>query len=496
MSDALSTLRSALSPKQGMTRIAFPLESYQHASLPLSDKKLLNLYSENAAPDSRSSASLISTPGLTVGLVLGTGPILAINSEVPGRLYVASGTEFYRQRVDLTGVFLDDMGFIGSPDTDVLPSVDRMVTIAVGPTACVVVVPPRAYTCTHSGPLNPIGGDFAGAASVAYLDGYFVFTSYEDSSKFFISALLDPTTFNALDFAFSDALTNVVRRVIAHLGEIWLCGEAGIAVWYDTGIANSVGGILLDFPFLPRAGATIPYPVATPKCVAQGDNSVFWVGYDGMVYRSAGYQAVRISSHAIEVILQGLDTSQIIAGLVHSQGGHIFYCFTLGNTTFAYDCATQKWHNRSSTADGNGPWLPNVSNGVAGRPLFGDGVNGNIYSPDPNSGADNGVVVLRQLISPPIWAGTNRAFMNRLEIEMEVGGVSPGSTLVLEWSDDGGWTWKASRPLTAGAAGQRSLRVVTTRLGSFRQRVFRLSALGHANFYAIDADITAPGAGG
>lgn len=471
--------------KAGMKRIALPTQSYQHPSKPLDSSMLLNLYAEAEPADARSQVALISTPGLVTEFPVGTGPIEAMNFDLPGVLYVASGTEFFRQRTFLTDLTLNDLGPIGTPDTGVIPPVDTMITIAVGPTACVVVVPPRAYTCTHLGALVQIGGDFPGASSVTYLDGYFVFTAYEDTSKFFISALLDPTTFNALDFAFSDGLTNVIHRVITHLGEIWLLGDAGIAVWYDTGIANTVGGILLDFPFLPRSGATIPYSVATPKCVAQGDGSVFWVSYEGIVYRSQGYNALRISTHALEAILQPQDTTQTVSGLVHSQNGHIFYCFTLNGVTYSYDCATQKWHNRSSSTTGVGRWLPNVAIST-GRPLFGDSVNGNIYFPDPNGITDNGGLVFRQMTTPPIWAGTNRAFMNRLEIEMDVGG-----TLLLEWSDDGGVTWKGPRTLDASLA-----RVVTTRLGSFRQRVFRLSMSGRGTIYAVDADITAPQAGG
>jgi hypothetical protein len=496
MSDVLGALQSQLgSLKAGMHRIQLPDQSYQHASKPLADTMLLNLYAESEPSNARSPAALISTPGLVLSLTFGTGPILAMNADLPGVLYVASGTEFYRQRIDLMGVHLDDLGPIGSPATGVVPTQDLMVTIAVGPTACVVVVPPNAFTCTHLGAMNQISGGFPGATSVAYLDGYFVFTNYADNAQFFISALLDPTMYSALDFAFSDGLTNVIHRVLTHRGEIWLCGDTGISVWYDTGIANSVGGILLDFPFLPRAGANIPNGVATPQCLAQGDSSVFWVGYDGIVYRSKGYNAERISTHALEVILQGQDVRQIVSGLMHTQGGHVFYCFTLGAVTYCYDISTQKWHNRSSSIDGSLRWIPSVSS-LIGQQLFGDSVNGNLYATDANFSTENGITVLRQMTMPPIWAGTNRAFMNRLEIEMETGGATPGSTLLLEWSDDGGWTWTGSRALDAGAAGARTKRVVTTRLGSFHQRVFRLSCQGHATFYAIDADITSPQAGG
>ena len=69
---------------------------------------------------------------------------------------------------------------------------------------------------------------------------------------------------------------------------------------------------------------------------------------------------------------------------------------------------------------------------------------------------------------------------------MDLADVDPPLTLLLEWSDDGGRTWTGSRTL-ALAPGQK--RAFTTRLGSFRQRVFRVSWLGQSTIYAIDADI-------
>src|SRR6187399_258055 len=126
MSDALATLRNALSPKTGMRRIPFPLESYEHPSLPLSAKRLINLMAEQQPADARTAAALVSTPTLQVW-----------DSAVGG-----SGA------------------------------------ISAGPTAAVVVVAPRAYTCGHDvgDPLNLITDpDFPGATSVAYCDGYFCF---------------------------------------------------------------------------------------------------------------------------------------------------------------------------------------------------------------------------------------------------------------------------------------------------------------------------------
>lgn len=484
MSDTLTALQTALAPKTGMRRIPFPLESYQHQSPPLQHKRLLNWYAEQAADDSRTTAALIATPGLILGATFGTGPIKAINAEAPGVVYIVSGSRLFRQNIAIAGSTTTDLGDVGVPDTGIVPDYYLKVTIAVGPTAAVVCVPPRVYTCTHSGTLTQLteaDNNFPGATSVAWYDNYFVFTSYENDSKFFIAPLNDPSgVFDPLDFVFSDARPNVVFALVPLQTDLWVMGYSAHEIWYDAGA--------VDFPFRRQSGGVVPFGMGTPKSLAVGDKSVFWVGINGIVFRSNGYNAVRISTHAIEMQIRSSDPQFVVDGFCYTQNGHIFYCFTQLGLTYVYDCTTKLWHHRSSSADGTARWLPSCSS--SGQPLLGSSVDGSLYYADPATGTDNGVAVLREMITPPIWANTNRAFMSRLEVEMELGGPAqqPGP-LTLDWSDDGGFTWTGGPRTLQTTSGLR--RVFTTRLGSFRQRVFRLRCNGHGTLYAIDADVVA-----
>ena len=85
------------------------------------------------------------------------------------------------------------------------------------------------------------------------------------------------------------------------------------------------------------------------------------------------------------------------------------------------------------------------------------------------------MTVIRQATLPPLWAGTKRAFCARVEIEMEFGGANSPGDVLLQWSDDGSRTWNAGRVMSAGTADELRKRVFTTRLGSFRQRTFRIT---------------------
>jgi hypothetical protein len=503
MSDTLDTLKAALQPKTGMRRIPFPFESYEHPSLPLTAKRLVNVMAEKLPADARVAAALVSSPSLqawdaAVGGSgpIGAGPILAMNDDMPGRVYIVSGTHFYRLSFPLAGgVTVEDLGDVGAADSGT-GAWNSFVTIAAGPTAAVVCVAPRAYTCGNNvgDPLNLITDpDFPGATSVAYVDGYFAFSAPGNTSQWFISRLLDPSSFDALDFVFSDAVPNVVRRVINHRGQLWTLGEGGFEVFYDAGTSGleTAPGTSF-FPFRRMAGGVVPIGTSSAMSVCRADQSVFWLGMDGLVYRSDGYTPKRVSTHAIEAII-GANTVGLHA-FTHPFRGHWFYVLTtFEGRTLVYDIATGNWHERSTSTDGVGPWRAGTAavdnNSIH---LLGDRTTGALYylvmAP-----TDAGITIIRQATLPPLWADTKRAFCARIEIEMESGGAQSPGPVLLQWSDDGARTFNAGRTMSAGMPGDYRHRVYTTRLGSFRQRTFRIVTHGLTRLYAMDADIT-PGA--
>ena len=61
----------AQTPASGMKRIPFPLESYEHPSLPLVAKRLVNVMAEKQPADARTTAALVSTPGLVPYIPVG-----------------------------------------------------------------------------------------------------------------------------------------------------------------------------------------------------------------------------------------------------------------------------------------------------------------------------------------------------------------------------------------------------------------------------------------
>ena len=481
MSDALTQLRSALAPKQGMRRIPLTLESYQHQSTQLSSKLLQNMMVEQQPADARNQVALIPTPGLSLLLNVGTGPIHAINDDLPGTIYVVSGTHFYRLIYDVgTAAWVaSDLGDVGTPSGGFIDD-QRLYSIAVGSTAAVVCVPPNSYVTTGGGPVELITTTWPsyGASSVAHLDGYYVWTGQMNPTQFFISRLLDPSAVDALDFASLDAFPNAILKVVAVGPDLWFAGAAGWEMWYNAGN--------LDFPFRRRPNGVLQRPMGAVRSIAKGDEGLFFWSSDNRVYRTVGYKEERISTHAIEAQAGG----EITSAYVYNQLGHIHYVMNQTDRTLVYDVLTKVWHNASSTADGIGPWRGSCSTANTGLPIIGDSAAGRLLVAEPLLSTDMGVAVRRQVVLPPLYAGTRRAFCSRLEVEMEVGTEATPPEVVLEWSDDGGITYTGSRTMNCGTIGQTRKRVFTTRLGSFRNRVFRLSSQHAMTVYAVDADIT------
>ena len=466
-------------PQTGMQRIPLSLETYQHPSPQLSSKKLLNMYTEKAPNDARVAAALLPTPGFSDFVDVGSGPIHAINDDDPGAIYVVSGTHFYILNGVGGSLVATDLGDIGTPTTPFSQD-DLFYSIAVGTSATVVCSPPNAFVSVGGGPVAQITTTWPdyGASSVTYLDGYFVFTGQASPQFFFITTLGDPTAVDALDFAALDAFPNAIFKVMTLGTDLWFAGASGWEIWYDAGNA--------DFPFRRRPNGIIQRSVAASKSIAKGDEGLFWFSADNRFYRTVGYQEKRISTHAVESSI----STAISSSYVYNLRGHIFYVTNLADRSYVYDVVTDVWHNASSSPDDSTiPWRGSCCAANTGFPLIGDAGAGRLLQADPYLSTDMGVEPKLQVVLPPLYAGTRRAFCARLEIEMEVGTVHTPDSVVLEWSDDGGITWTGSRTMSVGALTQYRKRVYTTRLGSFRDRVFRLTAYHAFTLYAIDCDI-------
>lgn len=442
-------------------------QSYRSQSLPWACQRLVNWYAETApqSAGAKTQVVLLPRPGLITFGTAGTGAARGAH-EIGGVYFVVTGTSLYR---------LDSAGsatFIGAitGSGDVFMDDNGLQLCIVAPDAGTTF---NAWVYTvATGVLTQVSDpDFPGASSVTQQDGYFIFSRSGTSGQFFVSDLLDGLSFNALDFATAESNADPLLRAFADHGEVWMFGTKSIEIWADSGAA--------DFPFSRISTATIERGVLSAFSACKFDNSIAWVGSDGIVYRAQGYSPVRISTHAIEKLVNDTPTKTDIRGWSYAEQGHTFYVLSSvsGAWTAVYDAATDRWAERATYPDAY--W--HVSFGVRCYDKWlVAGPDGTISRMDLATYTDNGSTIRYETTFPVLYANGRHVTMSRLQVEFEPGvGLTAGQgsdpQAMLQWSDDAGKTWSNEHWVGIGALGDYNRRAIWRRLGQFRNRVYRLA---------------------
>ena len=368
-------------------------QSYVARSVNAADARMVNLFPE-VVTEGEETGFLQRAPGLKFLQTVGTGPIRALwaHQTNGSDFYVVSGQSFYK----LTGTTATPK-FLGTV------SGTGPVSIADNGTQIFLACNPDGFI--YNEVTNVFAKitdlDFAGAVTVTYLDGYFVYNQ-PNSQIIWVSQLLDGSSVDPLDFASAEGSPDGVVALISDHRELWVFGTDSVEVWYDSGAT--------DFPLTRIQGAFNEIGCVAPFSVAKLDNGLFWLGTDargqGIVYRANGYTGVRVSTHAIEWQIQQYGNISDAVAYTYQQDGHAFYVisFPTGNATWVYDAATQAWHERAGFS--NGEFTRHRSNNqcnFGGTIIVGDYENGNIYQFDLETYADND--------QPQKWLRSWRALM-------------------------------------------------------------------------------------
>ena len=465
--------------------------SYVARSVNAADNRMVNLFPEVVPEGGKEPGFLNRAPGLKFLQTIGDGPIRALWSHQTSNnnFYVVSGMEVYRV-FDLDGV-PELIGRVsGTGPVSIADNGTQIFFACNGPSYIY-----NEQTRVFAPITDP---DFPGAVTVGYLDGYFVFNE-PNSQRVWVTSLLDGTSVDPLDFASAEGSPDGLVAINVDHREAWLFGSDSVEVWYDAGGA--------DFPLVRIQGAFNEIGCAAPFSVAKLDNSLFWLGQDargqGIVYRANGYTGARVSTHAIEyAIAQYGDISDALA-YTYQQEGHTFYVLTFpsASATWVYDAATQAWHERAGLT--NGEFTRHRSNcqcNFKGNIVVGDFENGNIYTLDLQTYADNGSAQkwLRSWRALPTGQNNlKRTTHHSLQLDCETGvGLSTGQgsnpLAMLRWSDDGGHTWSNEHWSPMGGIGQYGKRVFWRRLGmtlKLRDRVYEVSGTDPVKISIVGAEL-------
>ena len=317
---------------------------------------------------------------------------------------------------------------------------------------------------------------FYGSPRVDYLDGYGVFVK-PNSQQFYISALNDFSSFDALDFASDEAdPDNLVTFIVDHR-ELILFGERTTTVWFNN------GGV--DFPLSRRDGAEMEAGCAAALSVAKLDNTVFFLGRNvyghGLVYRLNQYVPQIVSNRGIEQMINTFARIDDAIAYAYQKNGHSFYVLTFptANKTLVYDASIQDpdmaWSVRETYNLGRDRATCHTF--AFNKHLVGDLASGKIFELDENTHTDGGLPIVWSRTSTHIISDYKRIRHKEVVLNFQTGvGLENGDDplIYLTYSDDGGHSYITPREASLGVIGQRKNRVMFSRLGQSRDRVYRV----------------------
>lgn len=452
-------------------RIPFVGASYQMDALSFGVQRTINFVPiVTEVENTKSVSALRKCAGLQLFTTAGGGAIRGCLSSTSGRAFVVSGREFYEINADASVTKRGDLN----------TSTSR-VSFAENNTQVMFVDGTDGWIFNKdTNTLTQITDvDFPTCSIVSYQDGYFL-TVEDGTQKFYISAIEDGLTWDALDFTLVQSSPDNLNCVLSDNGNVWLFGNRSVEVYQNTGNAQ--------FPFERISGAIIQTGCAAPFTVSQFDNTVVWLGVDsqgrGVVWRAEGYQARRISTSAIEKLIDTAEDFTDAYAWVYHEQGHVYYMLQIRGleTTLCYDGATGQWHERmykdpvTNTRQlhrGSCHFFFNQRN------LVGDRETGKIYDMDLSYYDDAGDEMICERISPHYQDEKRLVSHSCFELDCEVGrGLTSGQgsdpQIMLQYSDDGGRTWSNELWRDLGKKGDYRTRVEWRQLGRARDRVYKV----------------------
>lgn len=466
-----------------MTRIPLLAGAYTAKSIIASAQKCVNLFPEDnpAATNPPTPVTHYLTPGIDSLVAAGTpAPSRCTYASSAGKLYTVIGGNVYYVTPSYT---LTLLGTLPAGSNPVSMNDNGLVIVIVdgSPAGYVIDMTNHNYAAIND-------ASFYGSDSVSFLDTYFLFNRpgtnqwYISLSQADYAMFTGNAAFDSLDIAAKTGYADPLAGVIPVHGEVWVIGTLTTEIW------NNTGGT--DFAFTRVPNALMEHGCVAKYSICKQDVSVFWISKDeqgkGIVLQGSQYQALRVSTHAIENEWSTYADISDAVGYIYQQEGHTFYVlnFPTANKTWAYDIATEMWHER---AYNNGTDLVRQRQvncaSAYGKIICGDWETGSLYELSTDTYTDNGQPISRIRSFPHIIADGNRISYLSFIADMAVGNstINDSPVVGLRWSDNRGQSYGNAVFQSLGNTGQYITSIQWSRLGMARDRVFELSWSANCN---------------
>jgi hypothetical protein len=459
-------------------RIEIPFcgSKYANRSSNINDQRTVNLWPRTQGEGAKARVTLEGTPGLTLVGVAGTGPWRSIGVEFGGNLYAASGSGLYQLNANLSATLIGTLSTSGG-----------RVELCKGRDYLLVVDGTAGYTYNGTTFATIADADFpVGATDCFYLDGWF-FVNEGSSDQIWRSAIEDPSSWGALNFATAEAAPDNVLATEATYKDAYFFGSDTVQVYYDTGDST--------FPLSPYSGGTIDIGIQAKYSLAKSPKGLFFLATSSQggvsVVQMAGTQ-YQVISEDIAWSLSQMTVTDDATGFCYEDNGRNFYqiSFPSEDVTFEYIIEEGKWAERKSY--GIGRYLASGHGWIGGRHVIFDYSSGNYYRAEYSVYTESSTAIERIRRAPIIHSTHNRIIAHSLIIDFEAGtGTATGQgtdpQAMLKWSDDGGHTWSNELWTSMGKIGEYTRRAIWRKLGQFRSRIYEVTVTDPVKVVIISA---------
>lgn len=477
-------------------RIQIPIVGGQAVSrsVVVNNQATINFIQAIKGQGAKAPIVLETAPGYVDMGPAGDGPIrsgLMVNSKirpaaVKGELYGVYGTKLIAQTTNIGNLEIGTTTGLGNGNRVRMARGRQYIAFVDG-------VNGWTYDGTTFAQITDLDfpGQFGPGAPtfMTYLDGFFIVNDAL-TDNFFISAVEDPTTWNALDFDAASVSPDNSLAMASQVSLLWIIGDETAQAYYNSGNP--------DFPYDIVLNATQEVGILAPQSLADSDDGIFYLATtpEGgrFVYQIQGQAGRVITQDEQENFLNTLDDPSDAYGFIYKQAGKSFYCLQVGpspgktTSTLIYNIKANTWETRE-LQDGSA-WRVGGIGILDNDNIAGSRLQGRFGTLDLNEYQDAGQEIIRTRRTQVFHVMNKSIDFWSLIIDIQGGignAIAPNPILKMRYSNDAGQTWSGWLQEECGGIGQYFRRVTYDQLGSGRNRVFELQLSDAVNLTIIAA---------